>query len=476
MSEKYGLAVHIYLFFGLKMKNKLHYSFLFCVAIIGLLLLLSHLPEFSLGPVTFKKIDVLADINPVTRDSIYSTTIVAIPDSIVAQQDSIAQDIQESCRPGITCIEDYSADGTALKNFLSALSKTKKSGQTLRIAFYGDSFIEGDVFCGSFRDTLQAVFGGRGVGFVPITSDVAGFRNTIKHKFANWRTSSLIKKDSAAEIGPSGLSFVPGESNWVEYKPSRQKNLREFNTIKLYYKNSSSGILHYAIDTMESSDPLTTSNKIEEWKYKGKKIKSVKFQFEPFDSLMIYGASFEDEGGIYVDNFSLRGNSGLTLTGISLDMYKQFNKYRNYKLVILQFGLNLVVEEKLNYAAYTKRMVGVVNKLKKAFPNSSFLLLSVSDRSTNDNGTFRTMDAIPVMRNAQRLIAKESGIAFWDMYEAMGGENSMIKYVHAQPAMAAKDYTHLNFKGGRKLSGALVKSLLFEQEKYEKPKSKKSKR
>jgi hypothetical protein len=75
------------------------------------------------------------------------------------------------------------------------------------------------------------------------------------------------------------------------------------------------------------------------------------------------------------------------------------------------------------------------------------------------------MEAVPAMRNAQRLIAKETGIAFWDMYEAMGGQNSMIKYVKTTPALAAKDYTHLTFKGGKKLAGSLVKSLLHEAEK-----------
>src|SRR5690606_34730313 len=136
------------------------------------------------------------------------------------------------------CIEDYSGDSTALDKFFKALSGLKKSAAPVREAFSGESFIEGDVFCGSFRDSLQSMFGGRGVGFVPITSGVAGFRNTIKHAFDNWRTSSVISRtDSTAEYGPAGYCFVPLENNWVQYRPSRKRFLREFNTVKLYYKN-----------------------------------------------------------------------------------------------------------------------------------------------------------------------------------------------------------------------------------------------
>jgi hypothetical protein len=456
------------------MKNKLHYSFLLCLAIVSSLLLLSWLPKFSVGPLTFKEMDILADVRPnVVADSVSDTIITSgIEDSLVAKQDSIVHEIQETCRPGIVCIEDYSSDSTALKKFIEALIRTEKTKRNLRIAFYGDSFIEGDVFCGSFRDSLQSVFGGEGVGYVPITSDVSGFRSTIKHKFENWEIHSLInKKDSSIEIGPSGYCFVPKEGNAVEFKVSRQRYLRTFNIINLYYKSYKETVLHYTLDTSRFSQTLPPSAKIKEWKHKGKGIKSAKFEFDPYDSLMLYGASFENGEGIYVDNFSLRGNSGMTLASISSNMYKEFNTYHNYKLIVLQFGLNIVVEDSLNYKAYSKRMVHVIESLKKNFPESSFLLLSVSDRSSNTTGEFKTMNAIPAMRNAQRQIAQKTGIAFWDMYEAMGGENSMVKFSEAKPPLAAKDYTHLTFRGGRILSGKLVKSLLFEKEKYEKKKA-----
>jgi hypothetical protein len=455
------------------MKNKLHYSFLLCLTIAGSLLLLSWLPKFSLGSLSFRKMDILADVRSQHEndDPVFDTVITSgIEDSIVAKQDSVVQEIQEKCRPGITCIEDYSNDSTALKKFIEALIRTEKTKRNLRIAFYGDSFIEGDVFCGSFRDSLQSVFGGEGVGYVPITSDVAGFRNTVKHKFENWETYSLIKRDSSFAIGPSGYCFVPQDGNWIEFKVSRQRFLRTFNVINLYYRSFKETVLHYTLDTARFSQTLPPSARLKEWKHKGKAIKSATFEFDPHDSLMLYGASFESGEGIYVDNFSLRGNSGMTLASIPDDMYKEFNQYHNYKLIILQFGLNIVVEDSLNYKAYSRRMVNVIESLKENFPESSFLLLSVSDRSSNTSGEFKTMNAIPAMRNAQRQIAQKTGIAFWDMYEAMGGENSMVKFVEAKPPLAAKDYTHLTFKGGRLLSGKLVKSLLFEKEKYEKKK------
>jgi hypothetical protein len=137
-------------------------------------------------------------------------------------------------------------------------------------------------------------------------------------------------------------------------------------------------------------------------------------------------------------------------------------------LVILQYGLNVALQDSAKYRWYADRMINIVNKIKKDFPKASILLLSVSDRSSNTTGEFTTMQTIPAMRSAQRYIAQQTGIAFWDMYEAMGGENSMVRFVESKPSLAAKDYTHLTFKGGKKIARLLVNSLLYEEERYEK--------
>jgi lysophospholipase L1-like esterase len=433
------------------------------------------LPPFTIGKFKFKKIDLLADIKTQPHDSTVTLNTI-ITDSVQTKIDSVSTASKSICPTGITCIEDYSGDSTALLYYTRALHNLKANNKTVRIAMYGDSFIEGDVLCGSFRDTLQQIYGGVGVGFVPITSEVAGFRRNIKHKFENWETYSLVsKKDTTLtppEFGPAGFCYVPLTDNWVEYKPVKQHNIKEFNTLKLYYKNYSHASVAYTLndDTVTLSEDLKTSGRLQEWRYRSNHISSVRFQFPQTDSLYLYGASFENNAGIYVDNFSVRGNSGLPLTRIPDDILKKFNEYRNYKLILLQYGLNVVQEDSMNYEWYAVRMIKVINKIKKDFPKASILLIGVSDRSSNTTGKFQTMKAIPAMRNAQRYIAQETGIAFWDLYQAMGGENSMVKFVESKPSLAAKDYTHLTFSGGRKLAGMLAKSLLYEQKKYDKKK------
>jgi hypothetical protein len=111
-------------------------------------------------------------------------------------------------------------------------------------------------------------------------------------------------------------------------------------------------------------------------------------------------------------------------------------------------------------------MIKVINQLKEIFPEASILLVGISDRAGNINGKIQTLPAIPRMRDAQREIARQTQIAFWDLYTAMGGENTMVKYVTAQPPLGAKDYTHLTFRGGDKVAKILSEALLYERNRY----------
>ncbi|KAA3628041.1 MAG: hypothetical protein DWQ02_19540, partial [Bacteroidetes bacterium] len=68
-----------------------------------------------------------------------------------------------------------------LRSFFEALLKS--GGQT-RIAYYGDSSIERDLITQTVRDSLQKMFGGSGVGFVPVTSHLKGFRRSVYLNFS----------------------------------------------------------------------------------------------------------------------------------------------------------------------------------------------------------------------------------------------------------------------------------------------------
>jgi len=64
----------------------------------------------------------------------------------------------------------------------------------------------------------------------------------------------------------------------------------------------------------------------------------------------------------------------------------------------------------------------------------------------------------------QRHMAQELHVGFFNLFEAMGGKDSMAEMVKL--GEANKDYTHLNFKGGKKLANLYYKAILATVENY----------
>jgi hypothetical protein len=418
-------------------------AFLFCLLL---------LPDITIFGYEFKKLHLLADIEA-------SDSIVVQRDSLVSYKDSIVLPIVK--KPGTALIEEFGKNN--LVNFFSALRYSRK--RPVRVAFFGDSFIEGDILCGPLRDTLQRIFGGSGVGYMPITSEVTKFRTSIQHDFFGWNTFSIVgQKNANAPLGLPGYCFTPSLENQVMYKPVG----KNFVTAKLFYESEKISPVSITVNERQPviSD-LERSRGLSQFDFSGSGFNSINVTFPETDSIRVYGVALEDSVGVSVDNFSMRSNPGMGLLLIDQERTRQFDSLRNYKLVILQYGLNVISEkDSSGYSWYLDKMVGLVKRLRQNFPDCGFLLLSIGDRCTNQNGKIATMPDVIVMRDIQRRIAQKSGIAFWDMYAAMGGRNSIKKYTEAQPPLAAKDYTHLTFRGGRKIAKKMADALLRENEKY----------
>ena len=71
----------------------------------------------------------------------------------------------------------------------------------------------------------------------------------------------------------------------------------------------------------------------------------------------------------------------------------------------------------------------------------------------------------------QQNIASTEGIAYWSLFDAMGGAGSIAKMVESHPRQANLDYTHINFKGGRRIAGLLFDAIEHGKEQNERRKA-----
>ena len=61
------------------------------------------------------------------------------------------------------------------------------------------------------------------------------------------------------------------------------------------------------------------------------------------------------------------------------------------------------------------------------------------------------------MVDVQRRMAHRSGVHFWDMRAAMGGENSVVDW--RKRRLMNADYIHLNRDGGREMARLLFEAI-----------------
>lgn len=364
-----------------------------------------------------------------------------------------------------THIEDFTSGHTSLRRFFAALNNINNLGRPVRIAFVGDSFIEGDILVADFRAKMQQHFGGRGVGFIPIASNVAQYRPTIKQSADGWNTYSIIKNKNRKYV-LSGLQFEPASHNasirfqTVDMYPG----LEEVSSLKLIYsKNEDTDILLKS-DTDTSLYELPPTTHITQFEMKGPFTKGT-LQFKNAQGLNAVGIALEDNHGVIVDNFSLRGNSGIIMSALDSESCRDLQRIRPYDLIVLQYGLNVASDSVREYSWYRNQMVTVIQHIQDCFPGADILMLGVSDRSHKRGGSYSTMPAVLSLLRAQRQTAKKTEIAFWSIFAAMGGQNSMVKYVNS--SWASKDYTHLSFRGGREIANALYDAIITEKEMYD---------
>ena len=450
------------------MKNKITATFVFTLLVVVGLLVLYYVPEVKIDGKALRRIDLLSDLRPDAPVEEVSDT-----DSVVLPR-PVKPVFVDSCKAGLVCIEDYS-DTTyqSMDAFYQALSDRQTLGRPVRIAYFGDSFIEGDILTGDLRSMLQSKFGGCGVGYVGITSAVAGFRPTVHHTFNGWSSHAVTDAEGfdRSKQDISNHYFIPGVGASVALKgTSHVPHLDSCQISSFYFYAPDSVWLSASVNggNLKTFCLSPDSSAVRVVSVNGD-IRSVRWQVDSVaGAVRCFAATMDAKTGVQLDNFSLRGSGGQQLMNIPLAVLKSYARLRTYDLIVLQYGLNVASEEVRDYSYYTRAMEQVIAHLKRAFPHTSILIVGVGDREQrSDEGELQTMPGVKNLIRYQQALAANTHVAFWNMFQAMGGEGSMAEMAHGKPSLANLDYTHINFRGGRRIAGLLCDALVYGWEQYE---------
>ncbi len=352
--------------------------------------------------------------------------------------------------------------------FFEKLDAAAQPGKKIHILHYGDSQIEGDRMTAFIRQRIQAHFGGHGPGLIPAMNvySTMTFKQNWSPNFIRYacfggdnqlKTRKYGVMGSAARFTPEmNDSLLSSEftekEGWIEFEPNRgaYERARAYNQVKLYYTSclKPCSIKVFKAGELIHEDSLVSDGKFHVFKLSfpdtpGK----LKYVFKSTVSPTICGFALEGDLGVQVDNIAMRGSSGTIFGSLEGNTASAMYKDLNAQLVIMQFGGNSVPFFKdsasvRNFASYFKRQIGIV---KKYNPGAVVVVIGPSDMSRMVDGIYETYPFLPYCVQMMRKYTLEAGAGYWDLFNAMGGLNSMNSWV--DKGLAGKDYIHFSPKG-----------------------------
>lgn len=345
--------------------------------------------------------------------------------------------------------------------FFKKLDNQYSNGEDkINILHFGGSHIQADIWSNRMRTNFQhsSPYCNSGRGFIfpfrliksngsPVimsshTGRWKGYRNSVNHHH-----------------GPFGLMGARAElldtlSNINIWHKNPLSNYDSFNSIDVFFTDSS--------NNFEIKIIVDSNIKIDYKRDKG----HIKFKLSRLvDSLTIQICRQKD----IPSNFSFFGllldneNNGISyhsigVNGASVKSYLRCIDFEQQlsliqpDLVIFSIGINDAYEEDFSKESFYNNYDTLIQKIKSINPNTAILLTT-----NNDSYYMRKYPnkrAIEV-REKMLQLAQNKDLALWDMFQVMGGLNSIKDW--QKNKLAKNDLIHLTYDGYN-----LIGDLLFE--------------
>ncbi len=369
-------------------------------------------------------------------------------------------------------------DPTWFDRFFLHLQLAALDSNVVHIVHYGDSQLEEDRISATIREDLQQEFGGAGPGMMPpiltIPSQTTSHWNEGELKryilfgpkeeeadhnrygplaqFADLEGSAVIgikkredRKNTFPHVGGySTVKVLAGKRGALRLRLVYQRTytdtvgVNEDSTFKLKTRT--------AFETAASPEVerLTKLN-VYTWKLPDT-TSNAKIYLD--GTAEIYAISADGAYGVAVDNVAMRGSSGTVFHRIDSELLAESYKAMNARLIIMEYGGNLVPGTNSSNVDWTKKLITKqILAIQKANPDADILFIGPADMAKQVDGEWKTYPGLALTVKTLREMALENGAAYWDMHRVMGGNGSMIKWANREPALGFTDHIHFTRRG-----------------------------
>ncbi|MFL5763053.1 MAG: GDSL-type esterase/lipase family protein [Bacteroidia bacterium] len=373
-------------------------------------------------------------------------------------------------------------DSSSLDSFYEKLYLLEqKKNKRVNITQVGDSHIQADHFSGSVRQKLQLRFGNAGRGTV-FPYRTAKSNEPMSYKsFSNttWQYKRNVFYDDPLPVGLAGFTIETKDSTaelnvmvrdqpglgycFTKFTLFHEKSLSNYD-ITVCDDNYCERTVFHAID--KSTNPFVSEVQFDH------PVRQVFIRNSCADtavqkSTRIYGMLLEnDSAGVL---YNMIGVNGAEYRHYTMSKYfsQQFS-YLNSDLVIISLGTNEAYAASFDKAVFYRNIDSLVTTIRLTNPGADVLLTTPPDsyRRTH-KGRVKNPD-VKLASETIAAYAKEHNIAYWNLYEIMGGFGSMGKWYAMK--LSAKDRVHYSAKGYQIQADLFYNALIAGYEAYKKRK------
>lgn len=371
-------------------------------------------------------------------------------------------------------LEDPS--GKALDGFYASLAavQRKEAGAITRVLHHGDSIVTSDYVSATLRRKLQKQFGDAGHGFMLMANPWPAYHHNDVYRFASsgWLVSRVVGPLAPdGWYGLGGVSFKAPPGSRARFGTAKQgsygRKVSRFTVV--YVQQPGGGKLELNVDG-KFHKLLDTSGDEKRVMYEVVEVADGAHELEVVTKAgtsRAFGVVMErDEPGAVLDAIGIQGARIRFLDKQDDAHWAEQLRWRKPNLIIFQFGAN---ESGDGFAYpmvdYHRTMKAVLEQTRKAVPGAGCLVLAAMDRAEKKGTTLQTMQVIPAIVKEQKKASAETGCAFWNTYEAMGGAGSMATWVGR--GLGQADLTHPTGSGSEVLGSWIYQALMDGYQKYQ---------
>lgn len=369
----------------------------------------------------------------------YRNTVIPEYRDTVVIPDTAIQETPKPILPPKIEVDSTTDSRIFLSRFYASLSEA--GTRVVRVLHYGDSQIEEDRITQQIREGLQARFGGRGVGLMPLAQTIP--TNTVRQ-----------------EIRMNGKVITPqqGPKRYLVYGPKKTQRKDGLYGVMGQVAVMADSLVSGSEDVIAMCKPQVPSAHYDRWRvFADSTIEwttngdTVHLTGQGF----VYAISQETDTGVIVDNIPMRGCLGMVFTKMDSALIASFYQQENVQLIIMQFGGNAIPsnERPETIRGFIKGYREQIRYLRQCAPQADILFIGPSDMMRLKDGVWQSYPMVAYMDKLLRKMCLEENIAYFSLNNWMGGAGSMLRW--KENGLAGNDGIHFTRKGAKKAGQAI---------------------